>query len=137
MPPPRNLRELKSLRGTYIIRFISNISGRCQPFSRLMKKGVAFQWDSACQNAFESIKATLLNHLCQPTPQTKRRFLWKPLDFGLYLWQLREMYFDGASQREPGSGRDAPKTRAGAGVVFLTPEKGVLHYSFTLLKENC
>lgn len=46
------------------------------------------------------------------------------------------MYFDGASQREPGSGRDAPKTRAGAGVVFLTPEKGVLHYSFTLLKDN-
>lgn len=55
------------------------------------------------------------------------------------LWQLREMYFDGASQREPGSGRDAPKTRAGAGVVFLTPEKGAQHYSFTLLKlkENC
>lgn len=47
------------------------------------------------------------------------------------------MYFYGASQREPGSGRDAPETRAGAGVVFLTPEKGVLHYSFTLLKENC
>ena len=34
-------------------------------------------------------------------------------------------------------GHDAPKTSAGAEMVLLTPEKGVLHYSFSLLKENC
>ncbi|XP_058216876.1 uncharacterized protein LOC131327758 [Rhododendron vialii] len=40
MPPPKNLKELKGLQGrlAYIRRFISNLAGRCLPFSRLMKK---------------------------------------------------------------------------------------------------
>lgn len=44
MPPPRNLRELQGLQGrlAYIRRFISNLSRRCQPFTRLMKKDVPF-----------------------------------------------------------------------------------------------
>ncbi|KAM2731759.1 hypothetical protein EV2_035390 [Malus domestica] len=61
MPEPRNLHELKSLQGrlAFIRRFISNLAGRCQPFSRLMKKDVPFVWDKACNNAFESIKKYL------------------------------------------------------------------------------
>ncbi|KAM1795328.1 hypothetical protein ACFX11_035695 [Malus domestica] len=61
MPEPRNLHELKSLQGrlAFIRRFISNLAGRCQPFSRLMKKDVPFVWDEACHNAFESIKKYL------------------------------------------------------------------------------
>jgi len=58
MQPPRNLKELRGLQGrlAYIRRFISNLSGRCQPFTRLMKKGVSFIWDDTCQQAFEEIK---------------------------------------------------------------------------------
>jgi len=58
MQPLRNLRELRGFQGrlTYIQRFISNLSGRCHPFTRLMKKGVSFIWDDACQQAFEEIK---------------------------------------------------------------------------------
>ena len=50
--PLRNLRELRGLQGwlAYIWRFISNLSGRCQPFTKLMKKGVSFIWNNACQN---------------------------------------------------------------------------------------
>ncbi|KAM1594417.1 hypothetical protein ACFX10_000832 [Malus domestica] len=61
MPEPRNLHELKSLQGrlAFIRRFISNVAGRCQPFSQLMKKDVPFIWDKACNNAFESIKKYL------------------------------------------------------------------------------
>ncbi|KAM1935762.1 hypothetical protein ACFX15_019768 [Malus domestica] len=61
MPEPRNMHELKSLQGrlAFIRRFISNLAGRCQPFSRLMKKDVPFVWDEACHNAFESIKKYL------------------------------------------------------------------------------
>ncbi|KAM2625241.1 hypothetical protein TB1_032124 [Malus domestica] len=61
MPELRNLHELKSLQGrlAFIRRFISNLAGRCQPFSRLMKKDVTFLWDKACNNAFESIKKYL------------------------------------------------------------------------------
>ncbi|GAA0183012.1 hypothetical protein LIER_30503 [Lithospermum erythrorhizon] len=44
MPEPRNIHELKSLRGklAYLRRFISNLAGTCQPFNRLMKKGTFF-----------------------------------------------------------------------------------------------
>ncbi|CAL8083348.1 unnamed protein product [Prunus armeniaca] len=58
MPKPRNLHKLKG-RLAFIRRFISNLAGRCQPFSRLMKKDVPFVWDEACHNAFESIKKYL------------------------------------------------------------------------------
>ncbi|KAL0406165.1 UNVERIFIED_CONTAM: Transposon Tf2-12 polyprotein [Sesamum latifolium] len=63
IPPPRNLKELRSLQGNlaFIRRFISNLTGRCQPFNHLMKKDTHFQWDEGCQNAFESIKRYLLN----------------------------------------------------------------------------
>ncbi|KAK4397559.1 Transposon Tf2-12 polyprotein [Sesamum angolense] len=50
MPEPRNIHKLKSLQGklAYLRRFISNLADRCQPFSRLMKKDVPFQWDETC-----------------------------------------------------------------------------------------
>jgi len=58
MQPPRNLRELRGLQGRleYIRRFISNLLGRCQPFTKLMKKDVSFIWNDTCQQAFEEIK---------------------------------------------------------------------------------
>ncbi|KAL0292484.1 UNVERIFIED_CONTAM: Transposon Tf2-12 polyprotein [Sesamum radiatum] len=73
IPPPRNLKELRSLQGNlaFIRRFISNLTGRCQPFNHLMKKDAPFQWDEGFQNAFESIKRHLLNLpvLGAPTPE--------------------------------------------------------------------
>ncbi|XP_060194995.1 uncharacterized protein LOC132624194 [Lycium barbarum] len=62
MPEPKYIHELKSLQGklAYLRRFISNLAGRCQPFSRLMKKDIPFEWDQACVNAFESIKSYLM-----------------------------------------------------------------------------
>ncbi|PKU62270.1 hypothetical protein MA16_Dca027771 [Dendrobium catenatum] len=44
----------------YIRRFISNLSGRCQPFSVLAKKDTKFVWGEKCQNAFDDIKQYLL-----------------------------------------------------------------------------
>ncbi|KAK4385722.1 hypothetical protein Sango_2696200 [Sesamum angolense] len=62
MPEPRNIHELKSLQGklAYLQMFISNLVGRYQPFSRLMKKDVPFQWDEACDKAFKIIKSYLM-----------------------------------------------------------------------------
>ncbi|KAK4381276.1 hypothetical protein Sango_2983700 [Sesamum angolense] len=62
MPKLRNIHELKSLQGklAYLRRFISNLASCCQPFSRLMKKNVPFQWDEACDKAFKSIKSYLM-----------------------------------------------------------------------------
>ena len=70
MRPPRNLRELRGLQGqlAYIRRFISNLSERYQPFTKLMKKGVSFIWDDACQRAFEKIKWYLMQPHVLTTP---------------------------------------------------------------------
>ncbi|XP_074304433.1 uncharacterized protein LOC141639153 [Silene latifolia] len=61
MPEPKTLKELRGLQGrlAYIQRFISNLAGRCQPFSHLMKKDAPFQWDEKCKHAFDSIKKYL------------------------------------------------------------------------------
>jgi RNase H-like domain found in reverse transcriptase/Reverse transcriptase (RNA-dependent DNA polymerase) len=63
LPPPKNLKQLRSLQGqlAYIRRFIANLSGKFQPFTRLTKKDIPFEWDGKCQQAFEEIKVYLLN----------------------------------------------------------------------------
>ncbi|XP_057770207.1 uncharacterized protein LOC130990022 [Salvia miltiorrhiza] len=72
MPEPRNIHDLKSLQGklAYLRRFISNLAGRCQPFSRIMKKGIPFEWDESCRNAFKNIKSYLMQPpvLAAPVP---------------------------------------------------------------------
>jgi len=77
MQPPKNLKELRGLQGrlAYIRRFIANLSGRCQPFSKLMKKGVSFVWDDACQKAFEDIKEYLTKPPILVGPQAGKSFL--------------------------------------------------------------
>ena len=72
MPEPRSVHEVRSLQGklAYLRRFISNLAGRCQPFSRLVRKDVPFEWDDACSNAFKSIKSYLMKSpvLAAPIP---------------------------------------------------------------------
>ncbi|KAA0050334.1 uncharacterized protein E6C27_scaffold88G00600 [Cucumis melo var. makuwa] len=74
MPSSKNLHELRRLqdRLAYIRRFISNLAGRCQPFQRLMRKDVVFDWDQSCQNAFDSIKKYLLNPPVLSAPATEK-----------------------------------------------------------------
>ena len=70
MPEPKNIHELKNLQGklAYIRRFISNLAGRCQPFSRLMENDVPFEQDEVCSNVFKSIKTYLLSSPVLKTP---------------------------------------------------------------------
>ena len=63
---PTSKRELQSLLGkiNFLRRFISNLSGRTQAFSPLLrlKQGQAFEWNEAHQEAFDKIK----RYLSQP-----------------------------------------------------------------------
>ncbi|KAG9450546.1 hypothetical protein H6P81_010511 [Aristolochia fimbriata] len=70
MPEPRNISELKSFQGylAYIRHFISNLAGRCQPFSHLMKKDMLFEWNESCWNVFNNIKAYLTKLLVLVAP---------------------------------------------------------------------
>ena len=75
--PPKNLKELRGLqrRLAYICRFIVNMYGRCQSFTRLINKGVSFSWDDACQKAFEDIKAYLNKPPVLASPVAGKPFL--------------------------------------------------------------
>jgi len=77
MQPPKNLKELRGLQGrlAYIHRFIVNLSGRCQPFTWLNKKGVTFIWDNPCQKAFKDIKAYLTKPPVLASPVSGKPFL--------------------------------------------------------------
>lgn len=57
-PSPKNIRELRKFQGctTYIGKLIYNLSGKCEPFSKLTRN---HEWDEDCQNAFDSINAYL------------------------------------------------------------------------------
>ena len=87
LPPPRNLKQLRSFQGrlAYIRRFIANLSGKIQPFTRLTKKDVPFQWDMSCQRAMERIKQYLLNPpvLSAPIPGKPLRLYTTALEGSL------------------------------------------------------
>ncbi|KAI5334251.1 hypothetical protein L3X38_024384 [Prunus dulcis] len=63
--PPRNKKELQSLLGkiNFLRRFISNSTGKIQPFSSLLKlkQEQTFKWEEQHQQAFQEIKHYLSN----------------------------------------------------------------------------
>lgn len=48
LPTLENLTELKGLGSYLSISVGSNLSGRCQPFFRIMKKDAMLEWDEQC-----------------------------------------------------------------------------------------
>ena len=77
MPSLKTFKELKGIHGrlAYIRRFISNLSGKCRPFSRLMKKVVDFVWDKECDEAFKDIKRYLTNPPVLTAPRLNKPFI--------------------------------------------------------------
>jgi len=63
MQPLKNIKGLWSLQGrlAYICRFIVNLSGRCQSFTRQMKKGVSFVWMTLVKKLLRISKHTSLS----------------------------------------------------------------------------
>ncbi|PKI61791.1 hypothetical protein CRG98_017841 [Punica granatum] len=62
LPPPSTVREVRGFLGrlNYIARFIANLTDKCQPLFRLLRKNATMEWDHECQNAFDTIKAYLI-----------------------------------------------------------------------------
>ena len=63
MTPPRSLKEVRGLLGrlNYIARFISQLTDKCKPFFKLLKKNVLTEWNEECDQAFTVIKNYLMN----------------------------------------------------------------------------
>ncbi|KAL0339280.1 UNVERIFIED_CONTAM: hypothetical protein Sangu_1450100 [Sesamum angustifolium] len=161
MPEPQNIYELKSLQGklAYLQRFISNLAGRCQPFSRLMKKDVRFQWDEAFDKAFKSINSYLMKPPVLVALVPRRPLILyitaQERSVGIMLAQKNDKVKENAlyylsRMMTLNELKYSPieklclvyfdgashKEGAGAGVVFVTSEGEVLPYSFTLT-QNC
>ena len=69
--PPRNVTKLRSFLGLagYYRRFVQGFSVIASSLTRLLRKGVKFDWDDKCQSSFEKLKEILIEApvLIQPT----------------------------------------------------------------------
>ncbi|PKI38148.1 hypothetical protein CRG98_041461, partial [Punica granatum] len=112
LPPPSSVREVRGFLGrlNYIARFIANLTNKCQPLFRLLRKNAAIEWDEECQKAFDTIKAYLVQPpvLVPPTPG-------HPLVLYLTADPLKYL-FD-----SPSSTRNLAKWRC-IGAVLISPD---------------
>ena len=53
--PPRNVTEVRSFLGLagYYRRFVRGFSVIASPLTKLLRKGIKFEWTEKCQNSFE------------------------------------------------------------------------------------
>ena len=62
--PPRNVTEVRSFLGlaSYYQRFVQGFSVIASSLTRLLRKGVKFEWDDKCQSSFKRLKEYWLKH---------------------------------------------------------------------------
>ena len=69
--PPQSVTEVRSFLGLagYYRRFVKGFSVIASPLTKLLRKGVMFEWSDKCQNSFEQLKEMLVEApvLTQPT----------------------------------------------------------------------
>jgi len=71
-PTPRCLRDVRAFFGlaSYYRRFVKNFASIAEPLTRMTKKFVKFEWTSEVQEAFNTLKAALIDapSLAFPNP---------------------------------------------------------------------
>lgn len=60
MRPPTTKKDIQKLTGmiTFLSRFVSQAAKRSQPFFKLLKKGIEFEWNEECEQALPQLKVT-------------------------------------------------------------------------------
>ena len=79
IPPPSTLLQLQSLqrKANFLRRFIPNYAKITHEFTRLLKKGSEFVWDTIANNAFEALKLSLTRApLLFPPDNSRDNFLY-------------------------------------------------------------
>ena len=63
LPPFRTQKEVMSFMGklNYIARFISQMTAKCDPIFKMLRKHNSDKWDEECQIAFDKVKEYLTN----------------------------------------------------------------------------
>jgi transposase InsO family protein len=75
-PEPTNTREVRSFVGlcSYYRRFVQDFARIAEPLHKLTGKRVKFEWDSACQLAFEKLKGRLVTSPILAMPQDEGQY---------------------------------------------------------------
>ncbi|KAK3878771.1 hypothetical protein Pcinc_016582 [Petrolisthes cinctipes] len=76
-PVPTSVAEVRSFVGlcTYYRRFVKGFASVAVPLHQLTRKGAHFQWNEACQQAFEDLKQALVEAPVLPYPDPGNRYL--------------------------------------------------------------
>ena len=74
--PPRNVIEVRSFLGLarYYRRFVKGFSVIASPLTKLLRKGVKFEWTDKCQNSFEQLKEMLVEALVLTQPTSGKEY---------------------------------------------------------------
>ncbi|XP_052878862.1 uncharacterized protein LOC128285404 [Gossypium arboreum] len=74
LSPPRTQKEVRGFLGrlNYITWFISQLTEKCDPIFRLLKKHNPGEWDDECQKAFYKVKEYLSSPLVLSPPSSNR-----------------------------------------------------------------
>ena len=74
--PPRSVTEVRSFLGLagYYRRFVKGFSVIASPLTKLLRKGVLFEWSDKCQNSFEQLKEMLVEALVLTQPTSGKEY---------------------------------------------------------------
>ncbi|XP_017974559.1 PREDICTED: uncharacterized protein LOC108661611 [Theobroma cacao] len=78
LPPPKMQKEVRGCLGrlNYIARFISQLTCKCDPIFKLLRKRDPGEWNEECQIAFDKIKEYLTNPPVLVPPTAEKPFIW-------------------------------------------------------------
>ena len=104
-PVPTDLTKLRQFLGlaSYYRHFVPGFAKVAHPLYQLMKKGVAFEWDAACQTAFNKLKELLTTApvLCYPQFGPDAQFILETDASSLGLGAILAIYLDITAQYSP------------------------------------
>ena len=73
---PESVSEIRSFLGLagYYRRFVPDFSKIARPMTELLKKGVRFNWDDKCEQAFQTLRKLLTSAPVLAQPDITRPF---------------------------------------------------------------
>ena len=75
--PHRNVTEVRSFLGLagYYRRLVRDFSVIASPLTKLLRKGIKFEWTNKCQNSFEQLKGMLVEALVLMQPTSGKEYI--------------------------------------------------------------
>ena len=87
--PPQNAIEVRSFLGLarYYRRFVKGFSVKAFTLTKLLRKGVMFEWDDKCHSSFDQFKKILVKAPVLTQPTSGREYAMYSMLQGL-VWDV-------------------------------------------------